>query len=43
MGEQRFEIAVLADQLRRRLHADARHARHIVDGIARERLHVHDL
>ena len=28
--EQRFQIAVFADQLRRGLDADARHARHVV-------------
>jgi hypothetical protein len=41
--QQRFEIAVLADQLCRRLDADARHSRHIVRCIADQRLDVHDL
>ena len=43
MSEQRFEISVLADQLGGRLDADARDARHVVDGVARERLHLHHL
>ena len=41
--EQRIEIAVFADQLRRRLDADAARARHVVGGIAGERLDVDDL
>ncbi len=41
--EQRIEIAVFSDQLRRRLHADARHTRHVIDAIARERLNIDDL
>ena len=41
--EQRFEIAIFADQLRRGFHADARHARHVVGGIADQRLHLDDL
>ena len=32
--EQGFQIAIFADQLRRRLYADAGHARHIVSGVA---------
>ena len=43
MSEQRFEISVLADQLGGRLDADAGDARHVVDGVARERLHLHHL
>ena len=38
--EQRFEIAVLGDQLRGGLDADAGHARHIVGGIAGQRLNL---
>ena len=41
--EQRIEIAVFADQLRRRLDADARRAGHVVGRIAGERLDVDDL
>ncbi len=41
--EQRVEVAVLVDQLGGGLDADARHARHIVGGIAGQRLHVDDL
>ena len=41
--QQRVEVAVLVDQLGRRLDADARHARHVVDRIAGQRLHVDDL
>ena len=42
-GQQRIEIAVLLDQLRRRLDADARHAGDVVGRIAGQRLHVDDL
>ena len=41
--EQRFEIAVFADELRRGLDADARHARHVVGGVADQRLHLDHL
>ncbi len=41
--EQRFEIAIVGDELRRRLDADARYARHVIDAVARERLHLDDL
>ena len=41
--EQRFEIAVFADQLRRGFDADAGHARHVVGRIADQRLHLDDL
>ncbi len=41
--QQRFEIAVLDDQLRGGLNADARHTRHIVDRVARQRLDLDDL
>ncbi len=41
--EQRIEIAIFIDELRGGLDADAFRARHIVGGIARERLHVDDL
>ena len=41
--EQRFQIAVFADQLRRGLDADAGHARYVVGGIADQRLHLDDL
>ena len=41
--QQRVEVAVLVDQLGRRLDADARHARHVVGRIAGQRLHVDDL
>ena len=41
--QQRFQIAVLVDQLGRGLDADARHARHVVGGVAGQRLHVDDL
>ena len=40
--EQRVEVAVFADQLRRRLDADARRAGHVVGRIAGERLDVDD-
>ncbi len=41
--EQRFEIAVFADQLGRGLDADAGHARHVIGRIADQRLHLDDL
>ena len=41
--KQRVEVAVFADQLRRRLDADAARAGHVVGGIAGERLDVDDL
>ena len=41
--EQRFEVAIFADQLRGGLDADAGHARHVVGGIADQRLHVDHL
>ncbi len=41
--EQRFQIAIFDDQLRGGLDADARHARHVVGGIARQRLHLDHL
>ena len=41
--EQRLQVAVFADELRRGLDADARHARHVVGGIADQRLHLDDL
>ena len=42
-GQQAFDIAVSVDQFGRRLDADAAHARHIVGGIAGQRLHLHHL
>ena len=42
-GEQRFEVAVFADELRRGLDADAGHSRHVVGGVADQRLHVRHL
>lgn len=42
-GEQRLDVAVFVYQLRRGLDADARHARHVVDRITGQRLHVDDL
>ena len=42
-GEQRFEIAVFVDELRRGLDADAGRAGHVVGRIAGERLDVDDL
>jgi hypothetical protein len=42
-GEHRFEIAIFEDQLARRLGADARYARHIVDAVAHQRKHVAQL
>ena len=42
MLEQRFEIAVFADQLRRGLDADAGHSRYVVGRIADQRLHLDD-
>ncbi len=41
--QQGFEITVLVDQQRRRLHPDARHPRHVVDRIAGQRLYLDDL
>ena len=41
--EQVLKIAVLAKQFRRRLRADARHARHVVGGIADQRLRLDHL
>ena len=41
--QQRFEVAIFADQLRRGLDADAGHARHVVGRIADQRLHLDDL
>ena len=41
--EQRLEVAVFADELRRGLHPDARHARHVVARIPDQRLHLDDL
>ena len=41
--EQRFEIAIFVDEQRRGFHPDPRHARHIVRGIADQRLHLDDL
>ncbi len=41
--QQRIEVAILLDQLGRSLDADARHARHVVNRVAGERLHVDDL
>ena len=41
--QQRFEIAIFDDQLRRGLDADAGHARHVVGGIAGQRLHLDHL
>ena len=42
-GEQRFQIAIFDDQLRGGLDADAGHARHVVGGIAGQRLHLDHL
>ena len=42
-GEQRFEVAIFADQLRRSLDANAGHAGHVVGRIADQRLHFDDL
>ena len=41
--EQRFEIAIFGDELCRGLDADAGDARHVVDRVARQRLHFDDL
>ena len=41
--QQRFEIAIGVDQFGRRLDADAAHARHIVGGVAGQRLHLDHL
>ena len=42
-GQQRFEVAILGDELGRGLDADAGDARHVVDRVARQRLDVDDL
>ena len=42
-GEQRFEVAIFADELRRGLDADPGYARHVVGRIADQRLHLDDL
>ena len=42
-GQQRLEVAILADELRGGLHADAGHAGHVVDGVAGQRLDVDDV
>ena len=41
--QQRFQIAIFDNELRRGLDADAGHARHVVGGIADQRLHLDDL
>ena len=41
--EQGFEVAIGVDQLGRGLDADPRHARHIVDAVAAQRLDLDDL
>ena len=41
--QQRLEVAVLVDQLGGGLDADAGHARHVVDRVAGQRLHVDHL
>ena len=41
-GQQRVEVTVFPDELRRGLDADAGGARHVVGRVARERLHVDD-
>ena len=42
-GQQRFKITIFIDQLRRGFDANTRHARHIIRGIAGQRLHFHHL
>ncbi len=42
-GKQRVEIAELVDEEGGGLHPDPRHARHVVAGIADQRLHLDDL
>ena len=42
-GEQRFQVAIFADELRRSLDADPGYARHVVGRIADQRLHLDDL
>ena len=42
-GQHALEVAEFADQLRRRLRADARHPRHVVDAVADQRLRVDQL
>ena len=41
--EQRLKIAISVDELGRGFHANTRHARYVVGGIARQRLHFHHL
>ncbi len=41
--QERFEVAVFGDELRRGLHANARHARHVVGRIPDQGLHLDDL
>ncbi len=43
MRQQRFEIAIGVDQLGRGLDPDARNARHVVDAVAAQRLHLDHL
>ena len=38
--QQRFQIAIFVDQQRRRLHPDPRRARHVVDAVTAQRLHI---
>ena len=38
--QQPVEVTIVVDELRRRLDADAGHARHVVGAVARQRLHV---
>ena len=38
--QRRLQAAIFGDELRRRLGADPRHARHIVDAVAHQRQHV---
>ena len=41
--QQRFEIAIFGDELGAGLDADAGNARHIVNTVARQRLHIDNL
>ena len=41
--EQSFQVAVFVDELGGRFDADARHARHIIDAVASQCLHLDDL
>ncbi len=41
--QQRIEVAIFGDQLRRGLDPDSRHARHVIGGIAGQRLHIDHL